>query len=218
MAQIFQRSTNTLSRLSIFGAVFVIAALAYGLALVNRSSWVTQARVAREQPIPFSHKHHARELGIDCRYCHTSVETAGYAGIPATQTCMNCHKEIWLQSPTLEPVRASWRPGESIEWIRVNDLPDFVYFNHSIHVQKGIGCTSCHGRVDMMNLTWQEESLQMEWCLSCHRHPEDQIRPREEVFNMQWTAPANQHELGLQLIKEYDVRTEQLTNCSICHR
>jgi hypothetical protein len=218
MAQIFHRSTNTLSRVSIFGAVFAIAALAYGLALANRSAWVTQARVAREQPVPFSHKHHVRELGIDCRYCHTSVENAGFAGIPATQTCMNCHKEIWAQSPMLEPVRASFRSGESIEWIRVHDLPDFVYFDHSIHVQKGIGCTSCHGRVDLMNLTWQEAPLQMEWCLSCHRQPEDQIRPRDQVFNMEWAPPANQPELGVQLVKEYGIRKDQLTNCSICHR
>jgi len=218
MAQIFHRSTNTLSRVSIFGALFVIAALSYGLALANRSAWVTQARVARDQPVPFSHKHHVRELGIDCRYCHTSVENAGFAGIPATQTCMNCHREIWAQSPMLEPVRSSFRTGESIEWIRVHDLPDFVYFNHGIHVQKGIGCTSCHGRVDLMNLTWQEASLQMEWCLSCHRNPEDHIRPRNQVFNMEWAPPANQHELGMQLVKEYRVRKDQLTNCSICHR
>lgn len=218
MAQIFHRSTNTLSRVSIFGAVFVIAAVAYGIAMANRSSWVTQARVAREQPVPFSHKHHVRELGIDCRYCHTSVENAGFAGIPATQTCMNCHKEIWAESPTLEPVRASFRNDEPIEWIRVHDLPDFVYFDHSIHVQKGIGCTSCHGRVDMMNLTWQEATLHMEWCLSCHRHPEDHIRPRDQVFNMEWTPPANQQEIGMQLVKEYGIRTDQITNCSICHR
>ena len=218
MAQIFHRSTNTLSRVSIFGAVFVIAALAYGLALANRSSWVTQARVAREQPVPFSHKHHTRELGIDCRYCHTSVENAGFAGIPPTQTCMNCHKQIWLESPMLEPVRSSFRTDVSIEWIRVHDLPDFVYFNHSIHVHKGIGCSSCHGRVDMMNLTWQESSLQMEWCINCHRNPEDHVQPRDEVFNMEWVPPVNQHEVGLQLVKEYDIHKEQLTNCSICHR
>jgi len=218
MAQIFHRSTNTLSRVSIFGALFVVAGSVYALTVVNRTSWVTQARVAREQPIPFSHKHHARELGIDCRYCHTSVETSSFAGIPATQTCMNCHKQIWLQSPTLEPVRSSFRTGQSIEWTRVHDLPDFVYFNHSIHVNKGIGCTSCHGRVDLMNLTWQEASLQMEWCLNCHRHPEDQIRPRDQVFNMEWTPPVNQHEMGLELIKQYDVRKERLTNCSLCHR
>ena len=218
MAQIFHRSTNTLSRVSIFGAVFAVAALAYGLALANRSAWMTQSRVARDQPVPFSHKHHVGELGIDCRYCHTSVETSAFAGIPPTQTCMNCHKQIWLDSPTLEPVRASFRTGESIEWVRVHDLPDYVYFNHSIHVSKGVGCTSCHGRVDAMNLTWQEASLHMEWCLSCHRHPEDYIRPRDQVFNMEWQPPSQQRELGLKLVKDYDIRVEQLTNCSICHR
>lgn len=218
MAQIFHRSTNTLSRVSIFGAVFALAAVIYGIALVNRSPYVTQARVAREQPIPFSHKHHARELGIDCRYCHTSVETAAFAGIPPTQTCMNCHKQIWADSPMLEPVRASFRTDESIRWIRVHDLPDFVYFDHGIHLAKGIGCTSCHGRVDEMNLTWQEESLQMEWCLSCHRAPEQHVRPRDQVFNMEWKPPADQREVGLRLLKEYDIRVEQLRDCSICHR
>jgi hypothetical protein len=217
MAQIFHRSTNTLSKLSLFGAIFVIAGLAYGGNLVNRSGYVTRAGVAREQPIPFSHRHHAGELGIDCRYCHTSVETAAYAGIPPTQTCMNCHAQIWSDSPTLEPVRASFRSGESIRWIKVHDLPDFAYFDHSIHVAKGIGCVSCHGRVDRMNLTWQESSLQMEWCLDCHRQPERHIRPRAEVFNMEWSAP-DQETLGRQLVKEYAVRVEQLTSCSICHR
>ena len=133
----------------------------------------------REQPIPFSHAHHVGGLGIDCRYCHTSVETSSFAGIPPTKTCMNCHSQIWSTSPTLEPVRESFRTGVSIQWTRVNDLPDYVYFNHSIHVNKGIGCESCHGRVDRMPLTWQENSLQMDWCLDCHRDPGKHIRPRD---------------------------------------
>jgi hypothetical protein len=121
MAQIFHRSTNTFSKLSIFGSLFLIAGLAYGVTLINRSGYVTRAGVAREQPIPFSHRHHVNELGIDCRYCHTSVETAGYAGIPPTQTCMNCHAQIWSDSATLEPVRSSFRSGESIRWVKVHD-------------------------------------------------------------------------------------------------
>jgi hypothetical protein len=218
MPQIFHRSANTLSKVSLF-AVLSLAVGGILLAMViGRSSYVTRAHEFIEQPIQFSHLHHVLDDGIDCRYCHTSVETSSFAGIPPTKTCINCHSQLFATEPILEPVRASFRDETPLSWTRVHDLPDFVYFNHSIHVQKGIGCTSCHGRVDMMNLTWQEESLQMEWCLSCHRHPEDRIRPRAEVFNMQWTAPANQRELGLQLIKEYDVRTEQLTNCSICHR
>jgi hypothetical protein len=217
MAQIFHRSTNTFSKLSIFGALFIIASLAYGVTLINRSGYVTRAGVAREQPIPFSHRHHSGELGIDCRYCHTSVETAAYAGIPPTQTCMNCHAQIWSDSATLEPVRSSFRTDESIRWAKVHDLPDFVYFDHSVHVQKGIGCVSCHGRVDRMNLTWQESSLHMEWCLDCHRNPQRHIRPREEVFNMEWSPP-DQESLGRELVEQYAVRVEQLSNCSICHR
>ncbi len=214
--QVFHRSTNTIARVSIFGAVFVLAAAAYGLALLNRSSYVTQAGVAREQPIQFSHRHHAGELGIDCRDCHTTVETSASAGFPPTQTCMNCHKQIWLDSPFLEPVRSSFATGRSIEWTRVHDLPDFVYFDHSIHVNKGVACVTCHGRVDRMNLTWQHASLQMEWCVDCHRHPEGNLRPREQVFNMTWVPPGNPVDLGRELLKTYDVHTR--TDCSTCHR
>jgi hypothetical protein len=216
MSQIFHPSSNTFSRVSIFGALFAIAGGLYGLAVVNRSPYVTQAGVAREQPVPFSHKHHAGELGIDCRYCHTAVETSWNAGFPPTQTCMTCHAEIWNQSPTLEPVRASWRSGESIEWTRVYDLPDFVYFDHSIHIAKGIGCASCHGRVDKMNLTWQEPSLHMEWCLSCHRNPAPHVRPRSEVFNMEWVPPADQPNLSAELMKAHSVNSRD--DCTVCHR
>jgi len=218
MPQIFQRSTNTLSKLSIFGAVFILGALAWGLALINRSAYVTRAGVAREQPVPFSHRHHAGELGIDCRYCHTSVERTNNAGMPPTKICINCHSQIWADSPTLEPVRASFRTDRSIEWIKVYDLPDYVYFNHSIHIAKGVGCITCHGRIDRMNLTWQEPSLQMEWCLNCHRHPEQYLRPRDQVFNMEWQPPGDQLTLGRKLVKEYNIQVQQLTNCSICHR
>ena len=216
MAQIFQPSANTFAKVSIFGAVFAVAGGLYGLAIVNRSPYVTQAGVAREQPAPFSHKHHAGELGIDCRYCHTSVETSWNAGFPPTQTCMNCHKEIWSLSPTLEPVRASWQSGESIEWTRVYDLPDFVYFDHSIHIAKGIGCVSCHGRVDRMNLTWQEPSLQMEWCLGCHRNPGPNVRPRSEVFNMEWQPPADQPNLAAELVAAHRINSRD--DCTVCHR
>ena len=216
MAQIFHRSTNTLSRVSIFGAVFAVAALAYGLALANRSAWMTQSRVARDQPVPFSHKHHVGELGIDCRYCHTSVEESSFAGIPPTKTCMNCHSQIWSTSPMLEPVRESYRTDKSLRWTRVHDLPDFAYFNHSIHVNKGVGCNTCHGQVDRMPLVWQHASLQMEWCLDCHRQPQKYVRPRDQVFNMEYQPPADQIALGTQLVKEYKIQS--LTNCSTCHR
>jgi hypothetical protein len=218
MAQIFHPSTNTVSKLTIFGAVFLIGGLLWLLAELNRSSYVTQANVVRPQPVPFSHKHHVSGLGIDCRYCHTAVEQSAFAGIPSTSTCMNCHSQIWTNSPMLEPVRESYRTGRPLRWTRVHNLAEFAYFNHSIHVNKGVGCATCHGPVDQMPLVAQEESLLMEWCLGCHRNPEQYLRPREEVFNMSWTAPANQSELGLELVRKYNVRTEQLTDCSICHR
>jgi Cytochrome c7 and related cytochrome c len=216
MPQIFHRSTNSLSKFSVFGALFLVCGLVWVILEVNRSSYVTRAHEARPQPVPFSHAHHVGGLGVDCRYCHTSVERAAYAGLPPTKTCMNCHSQIWSQSPTLEPVRASFRSDKSIEWTRVHDLPDFVYFNHSAHVNKGVGCSTCHGRVDQMPLMWQEKSLQMEWCLDCHRHPERYVRPKGEVFNIAWEAPADQEEKGRELVKQYKIHTR--TACSTCHR
>src|SRR5439155_26051397 len=152
------------------------------------------------------------------RYCHTTVETSAFAGIPPTQTCMNCHSQLWLDSPTLEPVRASWRSDRSLAWTRVHDLPDFVYFDHSIHVSKGIGCATCHGRVDLMPLTWREHTLHMEWCIDCHRHPERHVRPRADVFRMDWQPPADQETLGRRLVAEYGIQgSARLTSCSTCH-
>jgi len=216
MPQVFHPSTNTISRLTIFGFLFVIAFISWASALINRSGYTTLAQVAREQPVQFSHRHHAGQLGIDCRYCHTSVENAGFANLPPTQTCMNCHAQIWIDSPFLEPVRASFRSNESIRWIKVHALPDFVYFNHSIHVNKGVGCVTCHGRVDQMNLTWKANSLLMEWCLNCHRHPERYVRPRERVFDMDWQPQEDQATLGARLVAEYHIRT--LDDCNTCHR
>jgi cytochrome c7-like protein len=216
MAQIFHPSTNTISRVSIFGAVFLLAALLWLILAINRSSYVSQAGVVRTQPVPFSHKHHVSGIGIDCRYCHTSVEESAFAGLPPTKTCMNCHSQIWADSPMLEPVRESFRTDRSIEWTRVHNLPGFVYFDHSIHVYKGIGCVTCHGRVDDMPLMWREASLYMEWCLACHRAPERFVRPREYVFSMDWQPPVDQMSLGRQLVQDYHIR--KLTNCSTCHR
>ena len=219
MAQIFHPSTNTISKLSIFGAFFMMAAMAWVSAEFNRSGYATQAGVVRVQPVQFSHEHHVGGLGIDCRYCHTSVEESSFAGIPPTKTCMNCHSQIWADSPYLEPVRESWQTGKPIVWTRVHNLADFVYFDHSIHVQKGVGCVTCHGPVDHMPLMWQEHSLQMEWCLDCHRHPERFVRPREYVFRMDWQPPIDQIELGRQLMKDYNIRSAaELTSCSTCHR
>jgi hypothetical protein len=216
MSQIFHRSTNTFSKLSIFGAVFILGFLLWLFGALSRSSYATQADVVREQPVPFSHAHHVGGIGIDCRYCHTSVEKAAFANIPPTKTCMNCHSQLWNTSPTLEPVRESFRSDRSIAWTRVHDLPDFAYFNHSIHVNKGVGCETCHGRVDRMPLMWQKATLQMEWCLECHRHPERYVRPRADVFRMGYEPPADQAALGRRLVAEYNIQS--LTSCSTCHR
>jgi hypothetical protein len=219
MSQIFHRSTNTISRISIFGALAGVGFLLWVLAIVNRSSYVTGAGVVVAQPVQFSHAHHVGGLGIDCRYCHTSVEQAAFANVPPTRTCMNCHSQIWAQSAMLEPVRASFRDGVPLSWRRVHDLPDFVYFNHSIHVAKGVGCATCHGPVDRMPLMYQYASLNMDWCLECHRNPERFVRPREEVFNMAYEPPADQAALGARLMKEYDIQDARLlTSCSTCHR
>jgi hypothetical protein len=216
MSQIFHHSTNTFSRLSIFGGIFVIAFLVWAWAELNASTYATRAKVPVEQPVPFSHEHHVGGLGIDCRYCHTTVENSSFANIPPTKTCMNCHSQIWSTAPMLEPVRESFRSDKSIRWIRVHDLPDYVYFNHSIHVAKGVGCTTCHGQVNKMPLMWQESSLQMTWCLDCHRHPERFVRPRSEVFSVTYKPPADQLALGRKLVKEYSIQS--LTSCSTCHR
>ena len=219
MAQIFNPSTNTLSKASIFGAAFLVAGGLWLAASLSRSPWATSQHVIREQPVPFSHAHHVGGLGIDCRYCHTTVEVSAFAGMPPTQTCMNCHSQIWARSPMLEPVRASLKSGEPIRWTRVHDLPDFVYFDHSIHVAKGVGCATCHGQVDRMPLMWQHSTLQMEWCLECHRDPTPHLRPHDAVFSMDWRPPddlAGRIALRLRLSKEYDVAPRD--DCSTCHR
>ena len=216
--QLFHPATNVIAKVTVFGGIFILAGIIYVLAILNRSSYASGADVALAQPVQFSHEHHVKGLGISCQYCHSSVEDSSFAGIPPTHTCMTCHSQIWADSPMLEPVRASFSTGEPIPWNRVYNLPDFVYFNHSIHVQKGIGCTTCHGQVDEMPLMRKEQPLHMEWCLDCHRAPEQFIRPREEVFNMDWVPPADQVARGRELLQEYHVNTEKLTNCSICHR
>ena len=219
MPQIFHHSTNFLARLTIFGAVFILVGALWVVAAINRSSWNTGAFGEREQPVQFSHKHHSGDDGIDCRYCHTTVETSASAGMPSTQTCMNCHSQIWADSPYLEPVRESMRTGKPIEWTRVHDLPDYVYFNHSIHVNKGVGCSTCHGNVNQMPLMYQAESLQMEWCLSCHRQPEKWVRDRKDIFKMDWQPASNQQQAGAEIVKKNKIPDAYLlTSCSTCHR
>lgn len=218
MAQIFHRSANSTVKVLIVSALILVIVLLGLLLNINRIYYVNQVNIPKDQPVPFSHKHHVTGMGIDCRYCHNTVETTAFAGIPATETCMSCHAQIWTEAPILEPVRASLRTNTSLQWTRVHDLPDFVYFNHSIHINKGVGCQTCHGQVDQMPLMFKVNSLNMEWCLECHRNPALFLRPRDQVFNMLYTPPANQEALGRQLVAEYHVQTSQLTNCSICHR
>lgn len=216
MPQIFPKSANALSKASIFVVLGIVASLGWVISVVQRSDFVTAANTFVDQPVQFSHQHHVGGIGIDCRYCHNSVEVAATASIPPTKTCINCHSQIWSTSPYLEPVRASFRDDKPLQWTRVHDLPDFVYFNHSIHVKKGMGCETCHGRVDNMPLMKQQSSLQMEWCLDCHRNPEQYVRPRAEVFTMGYVPAVAQAELGPQLVAEYKIQS--LTNCSVCHR
>lgn len=219
MPQIFPRSANTLARLSIVLVAIIVGGVLGIILNFNRTTYVTQAFVARDQPVQFSHKHHVGDDGIDCRYCHTTVEQTASAGMPATKTCMNCHSQLFANVPYLEIVRESWRSGKPIKWQRVHDLPDFSYFNHSIHVNKGVGCSTCHGRVDLMPLMWNTQSLQMEWCLSCHRNPEPVLREQKDITKMDWVAPPDQGVKGKELAKKYNIQpTQVLTSCSTCHR
>jgi len=232
MPQIFHRSTNTIARVSLTLAILGVAGFFFFTIQMQRSPYVSWRGVTREQPVPFSHQHHVGGLGLDCRYCHTSVEVSGFAGIPPTKTCMNCHRQIWTNANLLEPVRASFRTNTPLVWTRVNQLPDFVYFDHSIHINKGVGCATCHGPVDRMPLMRPQASLQMEWCLDCHRAPEKYLRPRSEVFNMRYEAPSGvkpvvmdgktfteQAALGKYLIQKYHLRSVyDITSCDTCHR
>ena len=219
MTQIFHPSTNTISRVSIFGALFFVLGLLFVVYMIFRSPYVTGVNVVVDQPVPFSHEHHVSGLGLDCRYCHTSVEKSSFAGIPPTETCMTCHSQIWTDSPMLEPVRTSLRTSTPIRWNRVHDLPDYVYFNHSIHVQKGVGCVSCHGPVDQMPLTWKAEPMTMEWCLSCHREPEQHLRPQHgSLQHGLGAARRTRSAQGRKLIKEHEIPVQRLSDCYTCHR
>ncbi len=216
MPQIFHRAMNPVAQASVLGAVVLAAAAAWGAYLIQRSDYVTSRNVVRQQPVQFSHEHHVSGLGIDCRYCHTAVEDSPFAGIPATETCMNCHSQIWTEAPELEPIRESWKRGLPVAWTRVHDLPDYAYFNHSIHLAKGVGCSTCHGEVDRMPLTWRTSTLHMSWCLECHRNPEKFVRPRAAVFDMDWRPPRDQEHAGGELVRAYKIENE--TDCDHCHR
>jgi hypothetical protein len=219
MSQLFHRNTNIYSWVSIVAVLAFLGFLGWVVTMLYLSGYHTKQADFVEQPIQFSHAHHVGGMGIDCRYCHTSVEESAFANIPPTKTCMNCHSQIWTNAPILEPVRASFRDNTPLSWVRVHDLPDFVYFNHGIHVNKGVGCATCHGPVDKMPLIYQQSTLMMNWCLDCHRNPAKYVRPRDQVFNMTWERPGDDPELGTRLVQEYKIGTpEQLTSCSTCHR
>jgi hypothetical protein len=206
---------NTVARVSIFGAVFIVTAIVALMLLVVRSSYVTEVGVVREQPVPFSHKHHVGDVGLDCRYCHTSVEDSSFAGIPPTKTCMNCHAQLFTESAMLQPVRDSFRTGEPLKWTRVHDLPDFVYFDHSIHIHKGIACVKCHGEVNEMPLMWREHTLHMQWCLDCHRQPELFVGDRQDVFSATMSTTVDPSTAS-DLVAEYQIKSK--TSCYTCHR
>jgi hypothetical protein len=218
VAQIFRPAANTIAVLLIaaLGAAPVVAVgLGYSL---MKSPYITNQGITREQPVPFSHAHHVGGLGLDCRYCHTSVSTARFAGVPPTETCMTCHSQLWTNARMLAPVRESLASNTPIHWQRVHVLPDYVYFDHSIHIAKGVGCSTCHGEVDRMPLMRQQAPLTMGWCLECHRHPETALRPKDKVFDMAWTPPPDQEAQGRRLLAEYHIDTAHLTDCSKCHR
>ncbi len=219
MPQLFPPFANTLAKVALVGVALLAGGALTVLYLVDQSPYSTNALVVHNQPVPFSHEHHARGLGIDCRVCHATVEKSSFAGMPATKVCMACHSQIWRDAPMLKPVRDSWATNTPLVWKRVHNLPDYVYFNHSIHVAKGVGCQSCHGPVNQMPLMWQNATLLMNWCLDCHRQPEQFVRPSSEITNIDWVAPATQLEKeGPALVKQYGIKKEQLTNCSMCHR
>ena len=219
MRQLFAPGADAVLRLWLWSGVVVVAVLLLVLAGVARSSYLSTVGIAPAQPVPFSHKHHSGELGVDCRYCHTQVEQYATAGIPPTYTCMTCHSQIWTGAPMLAPVRDSLAKDDPLHWTRVNRLPDYVYFNHSIHIAKGVGCSTCHGPVNEMQLTYRANAFQMQFCLNCHRNPERYVRPKEQIWNMEWAPPWDQGKLGPELVAQNHIRSAGvLTDCSICHR
>jgi hypothetical protein len=217
MPQIFPPNANAFAKWAIFGGGAFFVALIVALPIYARTM-NNAVGVPVAQPVAFQHNLHTAQLGIDCRYCHTTVEVAASATVPPTETCMTCHSQIRVGTPELAAVAASWEFGTPIAWNRVHDLPDYAYFNHSAHVNKGVGCSSCHGQIDQMAGIWKNASLTMGWCMDCHREPERFLRPRSEVFNMAYVPPSDQRTLGLELVAAYHVSHEKLYQCSTCHR
>ena len=219
MSQLFGPAANTFARLSLLASIMVGVIILTVLYVQDRSPYTrAPVGIAIEQPVRFSHELHSGQLNINCQYCHTSVDKTAYGGIPDTHTCMSCHSQIATYSELLEPVRSSYETGEPLVWNPVHNLADHVYFNHSIHVTKGVGCETCHGRVDQMPLVWQSTTMTMGWCLECHRAPEEFVRPLDQVYTFGYEQPENQTEVGLALVEEYGIEPERLDSCYICHR
>lgn len=216
MPQIFRPRSNPIALALLMGAAAGVVGLAAVAAVLARSDYATGQGTAPQQPVPFSHKHHAGSLGIDCGYCHTSADDAGFAGVPPTHTCMTCHSQLWTNAEMLAPVRHSLAAGEPLHWRRVHDLADFVYFDHRAHINNGVGCESCHGRVDRMSLMRQHAPLTMQWCLDCHRDPAPRLRPPDRITEMGYD-PA-QGPPGHALMQRYGIDPQGLTNCTTCHR
>ena len=206
--------------MTIAGVIVGIGAVLAGLMLWARTPFARGMQDPVPQPVQFDHRHHASDDGIDCRYCHNTVEVAAAAGVPATELCMNCHAQVWNVSPLLEPIRRSFYEGQPIKWRRVHKVGEFAYFNHAIHVNKGVGCVTCHGRVDQMAAVEQVRPLTMGWCLECHRNPAPHLRPRSEIANMTWQPTTDAHGqvvgTGRELMQQLQVHTR--TSCSTCHR
>lgn len=216
MPPLFSPRADRRLRLAVFaGGSLALAALA-ALMIGVRMPEATGQWQPVEQPLQFDHRHHVNDDGIDCRYCHYAVDRSPYAGVPASSLCMGCHAQIWSRSTALAPLRESYFAGRPIVWNRVHVLPGYVYFNHAVHVKKGVGCAECHGRVDEMALIFQEKTLTMGWCLECHRDPEPHLRPPDKITDMAWRAEGDRRELGRRLARELGVRAR--TTCSTCHR
>ncbi len=214
---IFGPRANLFMNATFVGAACLLGCLLLAIWVVPVVGFNTEERFAPEQPIPFSHKHHVSGLGIDCRYCHTTVEQSSNAGMPSTVVCMTCHSQIWTNASMLAPDRQSLAEHIPLRWTRVYTLPDYVYFDHSIHIAKGVGCTECHGDIGGMELTYKARTLYMSWCLSCHRDPAPHLRPHEQVFNPHWQrGPATPS--GTALMAQYHIHTDKLSDCGICHR
>ena len=219
MAQIFSPTADTWLRAVLLALIAGTVALLFVAGAVARSQYVTDVARTPQQPVPFSHKHHAGELGLDCRYCHTSVETSANAGFPATHVCMTCHSQIWTEAPMLAPVRQSLAQDRSLVWQRVAHVPDYVYFRHDIHIAKGVSCFECHGRIDKMPLTYRAKAFEMSFCTSCHRDPAPHLRPHDAVYDPNWTPPADRRALGETLMKQNHIHgPAELTHCYVCHR